>query len=152
MEDRGFGWCVGKGGAFAARLVHDLRLAVAARPQAVSGGHDSRSSKAVLLPLSTRGGVIRNRNYPDFSKPSFVQALSGTAADELIDIMARSSAAVPSWKSWNGLVYYGETLGFFAAWIAGATAIAYSAVEPDAPKPAVEQVAVADTNELAYAN
>lgn len=66
--------------------------------------------------------------------------------------MARHSAANPHWMSWTGLVYYGETLGFVAAWIAGAAAIAYSTSEPEMPQPRVEQVAVVDTDGLAFAD
>ena len=51
-------------------------------------------------------------------------------------IMSRPSATVPPWMSWSGLVYYGETLGFVLAWIAGIAALTYTT----APSPAVPEV------------
>ncbi|MEQ8847298.1 hypothetical protein [Botrimarina sp.] len=49
-------------------------------------------------------------------------------------------AGNPAWLSWNGLIYYGETVGFLFAWIAGVAAI-LSATQPATEK-AVDQVAV----------
>jgi hypothetical protein len=56
--------------------------------------------------------------------------------------MSRHSAAVPNWMSWSGLVYYGETLGFVLAWIAGIVALTYTAA-PSPVTPEVNQVAAA---------
>ncbi|QDV72100.1 hypothetical protein [Botrimarina mediterranea] len=54
--------------------------------------------------------------------------------------MSRHSATVPNWMSWSGLVYYGETLGFVLAWIAGFVALSYTA-SPTPATPEVNQVA-----------
>jgi hypothetical protein len=51
-------------------------------------------------------------------------------------------ATVPSWMSWSGLVYYGETLGFVLAWIAGIVALTYT-TSPSPATPKVSQVASA---------
>lgn len=56
--------------------------------------------------------------------------------------MSRHTAAVPSWMSWSGLVYYGETLGFVLAWIAGIVALTYT-TSPSPATPKVSQVASA---------
>jgi len=58
--------------------------------------------------------------------------------------MAARGSASPRWLSWTGLVYYGETVGFLFAWIAGLTALVYSASAPTPVKPDVERVAAAD--------
>src|SRR5688572_23928899 len=57
-------------------------------------------------------------------------------------IMSRHSTTVPSWMSWSGLVYYGETLGFVLAWVAGIVALSYTAT-PSPATPEVSQVASA---------
>jgi hypothetical protein len=44
--------------------------------------------------------------------------------------------------SWSGLVYYGETLGFVLAWIAGIVALTYT-TSPSPATPKVSQVASA---------
>ena len=50
----------------------------------------------------------------------------------------------PSWRSWTGMIYYGETVGFVAAWVAGIVVVAYAASnEPDASAP-IDQVAAAE--------
>ncbi|TWU00402.1 hypothetical protein Pla108_13530 [Botrimarina colliarenosi] len=59
--------------------------------------------------------------------------------------MSRPAAASPRWMSWNGLVYYGETIGFVLAWITGIAAIAYSSAGPES-QPRVGQVAAADVS------
>lgn len=51
-----------------------------------------------------------------------------------------TAGANSTWISWHGLVYYGETVGFLIAWIAGVTVI-LAATHPDAEK-AVDRVAV----------
>ena len=56
--------------------------------------------------------------------------------------MSRHSATVPRWMSWSGLVYYGETLGFVLAWIAGIVALTYTA-SPSPANPKVDQIASA---------
>lgn len=43
--------------------------------------------------------------------------------------------------SWTGLVYYGETLGFVLAWIAGIAVLTYSSSAPSPATPKVSQVA-----------
>ncbi len=58
--------------------------------------------------------------------------------------MASKSAKSPPWLSWNGLAYYGETVGFVLAWVAGVAAIVYSAASPTAQQPPVDQMAVAE--------
>lgn len=54
---------------------------------------------------------------------------------------SRHSAAGQSWMSWTGLVYYGETLGFVLAWIAGIAVLTYSSSAPSPATPKVSQVA-----------
>ena len=49
-------------------------------------------------------------------------------------------ATVPSWMSWSGFVYYGETLGFVLAWVAGIVALTYT-TSPSPATPKVSQVA-----------
>ncbi len=59
--------------------------------------------------------------------------------------MSRHSATGQSWMSWTGLVYYGETLGFVLAWVAGIVALTYSSAAPSSATPKVSQVASAGT-------
>ena len=59
--------------------------------------------------------------------------------------MAARGARSPRWLSWTGLVYYGETVGFVVAWIAGLTAIVYSSGVETPNQPPLEQVAVAES-------
>ncbi|QDT67900.1 hypothetical protein MalM25_08080 [Planctomycetes bacterium MalM25] len=59
--------------------------------------------------------------------------------------MAAKGARSPRWLSWNGLVYYGETVGFVMAWIAGLSAILYSSNVEPAKQPPLEQMAVAES-------
>ncbi len=58
--------------------------------------------------------------------------------------MSSRGATFPRWKSWNGLVYYGESVGFLCAWIVGVLALAYAADTPEPQQPPVERVAAAD--------
>lgn len=57
--------------------------------------------------------------------------------------MPPHSAAVPSWMSWTGLVYYGETVGFVLAWVAGIAVLTYSTTASAPATPKVGQVASA---------
>jgi hypothetical protein len=57
--------------------------------------------------------------------------------------MSRHSATGQSWMSWTGLVYYGETLGFVLAWVAGIVALSYTSSAPSPTAPTVSQVASA---------
>ncbi|MEN0110042.1 MAG: hypothetical protein AAF805_04910 [Planctomycetota bacterium] len=50
----------------------------------------------------------------------------------------------PQWKSWAGMLYYGEAFGFVFAWIAGIAALAAATADDRSPQPAVDQVAAAD--------
>ena len=58
--------------------------------------------------------------------------------------MSRHSAAGPSWKSWTGLVYYGETIGFVVAWIAGIAVLSYSTTTSAPAAADVDHVAAVD--------
>jgi hypothetical protein len=55
--------------------------------------------------------------------------------------MSNHTATTPRWLSWNGLVYYGETVGFLAAWVAGIAVLSYSVGTPEPRQPNVKQVA-----------
>lgn len=57
--------------------------------------------------------------------------------------MPPSTIASPRWMSWNGLVYYGETVGFVAAWAVGIAVILYAGGPAEPPRAEVEQVAAA---------
>lgn len=59
--------------------------------------------------------------------------------------MAAKGARSPRWLSWTGLVYYGETVGFVMAWVAGLSAILYSSSIEPAKQPPLEQIAVAES-------
>lgn len=59
--------------------------------------------------------------------------------------MSKKASKSPSWRSWTGMVYYGEAVGFVAAWAAGIFALSNAApTKPTAPL-AIDQVAVAET-------
>lgn len=53
--------------------------------------------------------------------------------------------AGPSWMSWTGLVYYGETVGFLVAWIAGIAVLSYSTAVSTPTPTNVDQIAAADS-------
>lgn len=63
--------------------------------------------------------------------------------------MASKSAKTPPLLSWSGLAYYGETVGFVCAWIAGVTAILYSVASPTPQQPPVDRMAVAEMDSAA---
>lgn len=58
--------------------------------------------------------------------------------------MPRNKQSNPSWKSWTGLVYYGEVVGFVVAWVTGIAALLYSAATPQPTQAPIDRVASAE--------